>query len=493
MSFVCNAPALSILLLILAGVICMPLKERAAQAVCSFAILACLTLSAWLFIYFARGGEAFTYQMGRYGAPFGNELRAGILEAGLAFVFCLVCILSLMGGRKHLQDDIPSSKMNLYYISIIFLLCSMLALDYTNDLFTAYVFIEINTLTACAVVAAKDNGYTHAATMSYLIMSLVGSGLFLIGVCIIYGITGHLLMEPIHQVLMALPAGSPYITACYGAVALFAAGLSLKSALWPFSYWLPAAHGSASGTSSAVLSGLVLKAYILTLIKIAYRVIGLEMIKASPIADVILVMGACAMVVGSVYAMFEKDIKIMLAYSSVGQIGYIFCAIGMGSKAGMVAAIIQIIVHAFTKSMLFLSASNFIEGSGKRDYRDMHGLAAADPLSAVAYGVGALSMIGIPLFAGFATKYSLVGAAIGLTGWRQPVAVAAIIISTVLTAVYYIRVVAVLFSISGHPVKKHLDTMEGKIALSVLIVSNFIIGLSIDGLTSVIEHGLQTF
>ncbi|MCR4804192.1 MAG: sodium:proton antiporter, partial [Clostridia bacterium] len=322
LSFVQNVPAFSILFLMLCGILCLVLPARAARRLSDCAIALTAAASITLLVWFIRGGQAFTYSMGEIGAPFGNELRAGMLEAGAAVLFCVVTLLSILGGRVHLRSDIGQKKVNLYYISVLFLLSSMLALVYTNDLFTAYVFVEINTITACGIIMSKEDGYTLAASMRYFLMSLIGSGLFLISICILYAVTGHLLMSNIQEAVARLYAQGEYRAPLQVAIALMGVGLSLKSALWPFASWLPDAHSSASASSSAMLSGLVLKSFIFLLVKIFYRLIGVEIVRTHAVLDLLLVFGIAGMVMGSVNALFERDIKRMLAYSSIGQIGY---------------------------------------------------------------------------------------------------------------------------------------------------------------------------
>ena len=210
--------------------------------------------------------------MGHYPAPWGNEIRAGVLEALMALCFSVVMIFSLLGGMKHIFHDVEEAKLNLYFIMMDLLMSSLLALIYTNDLFTAYVFIEINTISACAIVMIKNTGRTIVAATRYLIMSLLGSGLFLIGITLIYDLTGHLLMSNIKESMAALHASGAYILPITVTIGLISTGMAIKSALFPFHSWLPDAHGSAVTSSSAILSGLVLKGYIILLIKIFYRV-----------------------------------------------------------------------------------------------------------------------------------------------------------------------------------------------------------------------------
>ena len=506
MSLVQNVPAFSILLLMLCGIVCLVLPRRAARHLADCAIALVAAASVALLVYFLQGGAAYTYSMGEIGAPFGNELRAGMLEAAVATLFSIVTLLSLMGGRAHLRSDIGRLKVNLYYISTLFLLCSMLALVYTNDIFTAYVFVEINTITACGIVMSKEDGYTLAASMRYFIMSLIGSGLFLISICILYAVTGHLLMSNIQEAVAQLYAQGEYRAPLQVAIALMGVGLSLKSALWPFSSWLPDAHSSASASSSAMLSGLVLKSFIFLMIKIFYRVIGAGIVRTHAVLDLLLVFGILGMVMGSVNALFERDIKRLLAYSSVGQIGYIFCGVGLGTPAGVAAAMVQVAVHATTKAMLFCAAGGLMDASGgSKKFRDIEGAGRRDPYAGVAFIVGTLSMIGIPFFGGFITKLSLVQAAVTVGGWRNLLSILAIIVSTILTAIYYINVLAIIFRApETAPTKaseklkeewkkqERLDT-EYEVAIVLFILLNLAIGLRSDQLMQIITTGLSMF
>ena len=506
MSLIPNIPAFSIILLMLCGIVCLVLPARWARHLADCAIALTCAMSAVLLVAFVRGQEVFTYSMGETGAPFGNELRAGPLEAAVATLFSVVTLLSILGGRAHLRTDIGKKKVNLYYISVLFLLCSMLALVYTNDLFTAYVFVEINTITACGIVMSKEDGYTLAASMRYFIMSLIGSGLFLISVSILYALTGHLLMSNIQEELASLYAQGLYRAPLQVAIALMGVGLSLKSALWPFSSWLPDAHSSASASSSAMLSGLVLKSFIFLLVKVFYRVVGVGIIRSHAILDLLLVFGILGMIMGSVNALFERDIKRMLAYSSIGQIGYIFCGIGLGTIEGVAAGIVQVAVHACTKAMLFCAAGGLMDASGgSKKFRDLEGAGRRDPYAGVAFIVGTLSMIGIPFFGGFITKLSLVTASVEVGGWRSTLAVAAIILSTILTAIYYINVTAIIFraeekspTSASEKLREQwknqirLDT-EYEFAIVLFIILNLAIGLQSDRLMSVIRTGLALF
>ena len=186
MPFVNNVPFFSIFIGMLAGVV-MPLVKdgRKAYRITEAAAVLIGVLSAWLLCATYASGESFTYMMGHYPAPWGNELRAGPLEAMLSLVFCIVMVLSLEGGRRDMFDDISEGKQHNYCLMLNLMLASLLALIYTNDVFTAYVFIEINAITACAIVMARRPGKSLVAAVRYLVISCVGSGLFLMGITLL--------------------------------------------------------------------------------------------------------------------------------------------------------------------------------------------------------------------------------------------------------------------------------------------------------------------
>lgn len=492
-----NFPFITIILSLMCGIICAALKSKAAMRVCFFNLIVCFVLSFATLIYCINSGDYYIYIMGRFPAPFGNEIRIGVLETLMATAFSLVMILSLMGGLKHVFHDVLPEKQEYYFLMMILLFTSLIALIYTNDLFTAYVFVEINTLTACAIVMLKHSKETLVATARYLMMSLLGSGLIMIGISILYDITGHLLMEDIYESVQGLYRTGQYKLPLEVVICVFAIGLGIKSALYPFHSWLPDAHGTSTSGSSAVLSGLVLKAYIILLIKMIYRVFGLAVVQDSKVLNILFVFGILAMTIGSIKAINSRDLKRMIAYSSVAQIGYIYLGIGLGA-AGMVAACLQILVHAYTKPMLFNTAGAFMdEANGSRKFKDLAGAARKNLWAGIGFAIGAFSMIGIPLFAGFVVKYNLATAALASTKMKVIFALIALVISTVLNAVYYMPALMVLFKKVNGTEKIEMFGKEKDmpfiISNGVFIVCNFILGIGSPVFIGLIEKGLNMF
>ncbi len=496
MNFIQNFPFFTIILTLSGGVICSILNKKNSRYYC-FIILAITFLMSLLTLgYVTSTGSSYTYMMGHFSAPWGNEIRVGILECLNASFFILVMILSILGGLGHISHDVDKHKENFYYTLLLLLTSSLLSIIYTNDIFTGYVFVEINTIASCALVMVRyKSGKALVATLRYLIMSLLGSGLFLMGICTLYGITGHLLMENMGEAVTMLVSSSQYLFPLAVVIVLFSMGLALKSACFPFHTWLPDAHSNATVTSSSVLSGLVLKGYIFLLIKIFYRVISLDVIYSAHATDILFVCGVCGMIYGSLKAMKEKDIKRMLAYSSVAQVGYIYFGIGLGTTSAMVAACIQILVHAITKPMLFISAGAFMDVSGgSKKFKDLKGAGLKDKLAGVAFVVGSLSMIGIPLFAGFIPKVHLSLAALEVSSFKMIVGLSALVISTLLNACYYIPAIYTLFDGSSIHQKVYKPrNYSMMISLILFIVLNIFVGVYSSQLSSLIIQGLSMF
>ena len=496
MAFVQNFPFFSIILSMFSGTICSVLPGKIAKWVNTAVITVVGVLSAILLVYLMGTGQSYTYMMGHFPAPWGNEIRAGVLEAGMALFFCIIMLLSMLGGRKKLEEEVVEGKHNLYYILVNLLLSSLLALVYTNDLFTAYVFVEINTIAACGLIMIRQNGRTIEAAVRYMIMSLLGSGMLLLGICMLYDLTGHLLMSNIKESVQLIVAQGSYRVPILVTIALMCVGLAIKSALFPFHAWLPDAYGYSTVSSAAMLSSLVSKGYIFLLLKIIYRVLGFDVFKNSHIIDVLFVFGLMGMIFGSLNAIAENDVRRMIAFSSVAQIGYIYMGIGMGTKAGMVASVFHILSHAATKSLLFIAAIGLTDVSGgSRKFIELTGAAYRNKWAGVTFTVGSLSMVGVPMFSGFISKLLFAQAAVQNHAKMLP-ALIVLAISTILNAIYFMKTVIRIYTpVENTPYEKitFKDRKLYAVILVCFIVLNVLLGISSQPVVDLIEQGLSMF
>ncbi len=492
-----NIPFVSIFVMMICAIITplLPNRNRIPEKLSCLAISFVGLMSAYLLYELTAGGQthSFNFAMGHFPAPWGNELRAGPLEAVLSLVFCVAMLLSLTGNFSSTAEDIAPKRRNIFCVLVNLLTASLLALTYTNDLFTAYVFIEINTIAACAIVAVKESAETVRAALRYLVMSLVGSGLVMIAICLLYDLTGHLLMQNMHRAIGELVATKRYMMPLTVSLALITAGLAIKSALYPFASWLPDAHGSSTNASSAILSGLVLKGHIFTIIKIFYRVFGLEVIHLLRMDTVIFILGITAMIMGSVHALRQKNVKRMIAWSSVAQVGYIFMGVGLNTVAGIAAACLHIIVHACVKPMLFTAAGGLSNAAGhKKGLHALMGTFYVNVWAGLGLIAGACSMMGIPGFAGFASKLSLTLASFDHSTviW----ALTALATSSVLNALYYVPAVIVVLTHNKDAQKNftaHSPTLSYKVSMFVFLALNFYLGLFCVPLLRLITRGVN--
>lgn len=440
-----NIPFITIIVAMAGAIVSLLLdkEDRRAYRVTQGVFVVSAVLTLVLIPYFLKNGGSVAYVLGHFPSPWGNELRFGLLELVLAFVFSLVLFLSLVGGESGICEDIRSDRRNCYFSLLLLLYLSFLALIYTNDIFTAYVFIEINTVAACGIVMVKESGETLRATIKYLIMSLVASGLFLISVAVLYSITGHLLIPALSESVSRLSASGSYSWPLMVSAVLMTVSLGVKSAMFPFHTWLPDAHSTATTSSSSILSGVVVKGYIILLIKIYYRVFGIGTVRGMGLLSVVFVLGIAGMIAGSVLAIRERDVKRMIAYSSVAQVGYIYAGIGVGTWAALSAALFHMIVHAFTKPLLFSAAGGLIGASGhSRQISDLRGSGLRNRWAGVGFVIGACSMMGVPFFGGFTSKVYLAMYAQD----RSFVFMLALALSSCLNAIYYLPVLLKIYS-----------------------------------------------
>lgn len=495
MDFVQNFPFMSIILSLFSGAVSSVLNGKAARIVNRIVLWCVMAMSLVTLIYVMGTGESYVFKMGHFPAPFGNEIRVGVLEATMALFFCVIMLLSLWGGQRHLKTEIEGSKINYYYILTNLMLCSLLALVYTNDLFTAYVFVEINTIAACGLIMIRQTGRTIEAAVRYMIMSLLGSGLLLMGLSMLYDLTGHLLMSNIQESVAQLYASGQYHVPLTVTIGLITVGLSIKSALFPFHTWVPDAYGYSTASSAAILSSLVSKGYIFLLIKIIYRVIGFEVFRGSLITNVVFVFGLAGMIFGSLSAIKEKDIRRMIAFSSVAQIGYIYMGIGMGTTAGMIAAVFHIFSHAATKSLLFIAGVGLTDASGESKlFTDLTGSAYRNKIAGVAFAAGSLSMVGIPLFSGFISKLLFAQAAVENSGKMLP-ALIVLGVSTILNAIYFMKTVIRIYTPAQTEYEVCTFAKQKLFAASgcLLVALNLLLGVRSQFLVDLIKKGLEMF
>ncbi len=494
MGFVVNFPLFSIVLSLFSGALCFLLKGKAARYYTFVYEIVLIVMAAAVLIVTMMSGGEFTYAMGEFGAPWGNEIRAGVLEAVTALLFLVVMLCSISAGHRFVDIDIDESKVNLYYALLNLMTAALMSLVWTNDLFSGYVFVEILTLSSCGILIVRELGRTTLAAVRYMILNLLGSGLFLLGVVLLYTLTGHLLMMPMQQTIAELAKDPEVMPTLIMAVGILTIGLSIKSGLFPFHFWMPDTYCWATPTSASILSSLVSKAYIFLLFKIYYRAIGIGVFEQMPIRNILLILGLCGIIAGSVSAILSNNINTMVAFSSAAQVGYIYVGLGLGGAAGYTAAIFHIMVHAVTKSQLFLTTPCLAEVSGgSLLFRELRGSGRRDRDAGIFFTISALSMVGIPVFAGFSSKLQFGMAALGGGNIKIILIMLTLAVSSMLNALYFIRTVIRIYTDDPRTELRTGHRPGYDIPMLVLTACNLFLGLFSWVMVDMIRRGLETF
>lgn len=497
MDFLMNFPFITIVLSLFSAVVAFSFKGSRARFVTYFLLLAGAVMSCFVLAYNLSSETGyFVYRMGHYDAPIGNEISAGLLEPFFVLIFEVVMLLSVLGGKRRIFSDIPEEKQKLFYVMINLCHAALAALCYTNDIFTAYVFVEICTIASCSLLMASDKGKSLIAATRYMIFSLIGSGFLLIGIILIYSITGHLLFTNLYEAITLLWRDGSYNFPLTVAIGLIVSGLCVKSGLFPFHFWMPDTYGTATPAASAILSGVISKGYIFLLFKIIFRVIGFDVFLATGVQNILFVFGILGMVVGSVSAIRTKNIKFMIAFSSAAQIGYIYMGLGLGTRTALVASLFQIISHSLTKSMLFISAGGLCDAAGgKQDFASLRSCAHKNKVAGAVFLAGALSMVGVPIFAGFIPKLLFAASAFE-GGAKMFFVLIALAVSTMLNVMYFMRTALTVYYPLGAENGAQAKTRacaSFAVCTIVFIALNIAVGLNSQPISSLLEKGIELF
>src|SRR5262245_41597219 len=413
-----------------------------AQRVAMVIILAGLGIAIAVAAAVAQSGDALVYLLGGWGVPLGIALRAD----GLAVVMILAVAVVIVGIGAYARADfgtppgVREARAPLVFWTLLLAIWGSLNLVFVSgDLFTLYVALELLTFAAVPLVSLDGKADTLRAALRYLLYALLGSIFYLLGAVLLYGAYGTLDIQLLAERVRPEPAP-------LAAAALMTVGLLAKTALFPLHLWLPPAHAGAPPAASAVLSGLVIKGSWFLVVRLWFDV--LPGVVTAPSAELLAALGAMAILFGSVVAMRQKRLKLLVAYSSVAQIGYLFLMfpLALGNEAAEAAragalagGILHAISHATAKAAMFMAAGLIYAAIGHDRIADLAGVGRALPMSVFAFGLGGVSLIGLPPSGGFLAKWLLLSAAIASGQWWWT---AVLVTGGLLTTGYVARVVA---------------------------------------------------
>ncbi len=408
--------------------------------------------------FYMLGTAKFAYWMGGWFPPFGITLVYDGLSALLLVIVNAIAFLTIFYSISYMEKYTAKPK---FYSLFLLMVAGMNGVVITGDLFNLFVFLEIASIASYALVGFGVEHKELEASFKYLILGSVASTMILLGIALTYAITGTLNMADAALMLQSLPVTKTMAFA----TAVFIMGFALKSGLVPFHAWLPDAHPSAPAPVSAMLSGVLIKAIgVYAMIRVVFNVLGATHVHL----EIMVVLGALSMVVGGFLAVGQFDLKRMLAYSSISQIGYVVLAFGLGTNIGFVAGLFHMFNHSIFKSLLFLSSGSIEHSTGTKNLRKLGGLGTKLPVTSVTTLTGALSISGVPPFNGFFSKLLIIIACVASGRWFLAALAAGV---SVVTLIYFLK--AMRFSIFGELPKalEKIKEVPFPMAFSVIVLS----------------------
>lgn len=409
---------------------------------CFFISLATITFQFILSIFILRHVltvGTIHYWLGGWRPPWGIEYVVDVLNAYVLIIVLFLSLLAAIYSKRSVEQEIEARKLPVFYTLFQILVTGLAGVVVTGDMFNLYVFLEIASLAGYALIAAAG-GRALRASYNYLILGALGICFYLLAIAFLYSVTGTLNMADLRVLLPTLYANKAVQTAFVFAFI----GLGIKCAIFPLHTWQPDAYTYAPSAISVIISTAMAKASIYALIRVIFSVFTVDFITLFPIFDIISWIAAIAMIFGSILAIAQFDLKRMLAYSSIANIGYIMLGVGLSTSTtlGLTPALMHILNHALMKGCLFMAACAFIYKADLRDIRDLVGLGRKMPYTCFAFLLASLSMIGLPPSVGFVTKLYLILAALDA---GEYIFVAVVFFSTLLMIVYFWHVIEIMY------------------------------------------------
>ncbi len=434
-----HLPALQIIVPLLAAPGCVILRQR--QLVRWFATLVTVIAFAFSVMLAQRvlAGGTISYHVGGWEPPWGIELRADALTVLVLLVVTSVAMVVAtigMGPRSH---TVPQGQEAFFYAAYLLCLTGLIGMTMTGDAFNSFVFLEIASLSTYTMVALGATRRAVTAALSYLMIGTVGGTFFLLGVGLLYQLTGTLNMLDLAERLAGVGNSRTLIVA----VGFLFTGIGLKVAIFPLHQWLPNAYAFGPSSVSAFLAGTATKVSYYLLIRFVYTVLGATLaFEVLGLGSLLMPLSLVAMFAGATAAIYQKDFKRLLAYSSVSQLGYMTLALSLGTEKGLSAGLLHVVNHAAMKSGLFLVVAAVVAKVGSARIDDFAGLGKKMPLTMAALVVGGFGLIGVPGTSGFISKWQLVVAA--LESGDTWIALM-VLLSSLLAVAYVWRVVEVAY------------------------------------------------
>ncbi len=378
------------------------------------------------------------YYLGGWVPPYGIEYKIDILSGYILLIVSFVICLITIYAKKSVEEELKEKEALFYSIYLLFS-AGIFGITITADIFNLYVFLEITSLSSYTLIALGKKRQALVSSFNYLIIGTISATFILIGIGYLYIACGTL---NIHDLSDKLPSLYHSKTILVG-FAFFTVGLCIKVALFPLHSWLPPAYTFSPSVVSALLAATSTKVGLYALVRVMFSLFKIEFItEVVPVLFIFSLISGCAIIYGSLLALFQQDIKKMLSYSTLSQIGYIILGLSLHNKLSSVGSFFHILSDALSKSTLFLILGAIYYKINTTNIKDIEGIAKKMPWTSFCFLLCSLSVVGIPLTVGFVSKWYL---AIGIISYGNLLYLVIIILSSLFSAIYLFKVVEKMY------------------------------------------------
>ncbi len=473
---------LHVVIPLLTAPLCLIINRSKLCFVLSLAACAVATvISAMLLFQVLQTGSPVTYEVGGWAPDVGIEYRIDNVSAYLLVLLSSIATIVLFSAATSIEQDIPAGRHVYFYVAYLLCLAGMMGIVSSGDIFNIFVFLEISALSSYVLIAIGRDRVALWGAFQYLMLGTIGATFLLIGIGLLFAKTGSLNLQEISARLALLEDSRTVVTA----FTFLLTGLLLKMGLFPLHQWLPNAYAYAPSVVGAFLAATATKTAIYLFVRFTWTLFGVEFsFSALPLQYILVTLGLLAIFVGSFTAIVQENVRRLLAWSSIAQIGYMVVGLGLASAAGLTATLVHMFNHAVIKASLFLALGAVMYRIGSVRLDDLAGISRQMPWTCGAIVFGGLGLIGVPLTAGFISKWLLISA-IAEQGWW--VLAIAILLSSLLSAIYVWRIVEACY----FKEPKHEAGSEAPLSLLVplwiLVAANLWLGLDTRLTTSISE------
>jgi multicomponent Na+:H+ antiporter subunit D len=436
-----HLPALQVIVPMLTAPLVMLLKPAGLARAATTAASAMAFVIAVAMTIGVLDGHTYTYRMGSWPAPYGIELAVDRFAALLLLIVTGASTIALFAGSRSVNADVSESRQPLFYAAWLMALAGLSGIPVSADAFNIFVFMEISSLASYVIIAGGSDRRALPAVFKYLIMGTIGATFYLIGIGLIYLMTGTLNLADMELRIAEVADQKPILVAA-GFITI---GLALKAALFPLHVWLPNAYTYAPNAVTVFLAACSTKVSLYLLLRFDFFVFQPNLVGHDvQFTYFLMPLAVLAILIASGVAVFEQNIKRLLAYSSIAQIGYILLGASFVTVAGLTASTVHLFNHALAKGALFLAVGCLATQCMTLRLPDLGGVAKRMPWTAAALVVAGFSLIGIPGTAGFITKWYLISAALE-QGALGVALVAVLVISSLMAVAYIWRIVEAIY------------------------------------------------